>query len=102
MCVPQDCCTAVANGQKGWHKAQQHFDEPSHNCLSNNLVRGNSVNDGDVASCCASRGASSHSDGHGMQKWPAGGFYNHIFPKNGPCNYESGVGRKMLQDTRAA
>jgi len=48
--VTKDCCTAVANGQKGWKKAQQHFDEPSWNCLSN-LVGGNSVNDGDVAKC---------------------------------------------------
>ena len=85
VCIFQDCCTAVANGQKGWQKAQQHFDEPSHNCLSNNLVGGNSVNDGDVGKCCASRGTSSRSAGPGNQKYPAGGFYNHIIPKNS-CN----------------
>ena len=53
--VTKDCCTAVANGQKGWTAAQQHFEEASHNCISNNLGGGNSVNDGDVAACCKSR-----------------------------------------------
>lgn len=57
--ITKDCCTAVANGQKGWHSAQQHFDEPSHNCLSNNVAAGNSVNAGDVAKCCSSRGVGS-------------------------------------------
>ena len=47
--VTKDCCPAVANGQKGWKAAQQHFDERYHNCISNNLAAGNSDNEGDVA-----------------------------------------------------
>lgn len=74
--VTKDCCTAVANGQKGWKKAQQHFDEPSHNCLSNNLFYGNSVNDGDVAKCCTSRGTDSAS---------SPGNNARIFNKNAAC-----------------
>ena len=63
--VTKDCCTAVANGQKGWTAAQQHFEEASHNCISNNIGGGNSVNDGDVAACCKSRGCSSASSSGG-------------------------------------
>ena len=47
--VTKDCCTAVANGQKGWKAAQQHFVERKHNCIANDEAAGNSVNDGDVA-----------------------------------------------------
>ena len=68
--VTKDCCTAVANGEKGWGPAQQHFDEPSWNCLSNNLIGGNSVNDGDVAKCCDSRGTSSSSRGDAIDLLP--------------------------------
>ena len=59
--VTKDCCTAVANGQKGWAAAQQHFVERNHNCIANNEAGGNSVNDGDVAACCTSRGCTSKS-----------------------------------------
>lgn len=57
--VTKDCCAAVGG--------QQHFEEGSHICISNNLCGGNGVNIGAMVNCCEARGA-------GSRELPYSGF----------------------------
>ncbi|KAG8405421.1 hypothetical protein J3459_011526 [Metarhizium acridum] len=54
--VTKDCCAAVGG--------QQHFEESSHICISNNLCGGNGVNIGAMVDCCEGRGAGSRELGY--------------------------------------